>query len=136
MKTVLTVGNGQLSQCQKPRGWLGRFVLWNMNYRHSKATDWGLGHRLRREGFHHPGRGLRWWQDARQASDSGHAGEGLRYRLFEGERCRNQENECSLGRNGPRRGSTSLCVSASVSGWNVRSRDSRGDALLVARLGG
>jgi SAM-dependent methyltransferase len=44
MKTVLTVGSGQVSQCQKPRGWLGRFVLWNMNYRHSKATDWGLGH--------------------------------------------------------------------------------------------
>src|SRR5580700_6789276 len=74
MKTVLAVGSGQLSQCQKPRGWLGRFVLWSMNYRHSKATDWGLGHRLRREGFHHPGRGLRWWQDAQQASDSAHAG--------------------------------------------------------------
>src|ERR1700722_18986789 len=44
MKTVLTVGRGQVSQCQKPRGWLGRFVLWNMNYRHSKASDWGLGH--------------------------------------------------------------------------------------------
>ena len=44
MKTVLTVGSGQVNQCQKPRGWLGRFVLWNMNYRHSKATDWGLGH--------------------------------------------------------------------------------------------
>jgi|SRR5690242_2983623 len=32
------------SQCQKPRGWLGRFVLWNMNSRHSKVTDWGLVH--------------------------------------------------------------------------------------------
>ena len=33
-----------VSQCQKPSGWLGRFVLWNMNSRHSKVTDWGLGH--------------------------------------------------------------------------------------------
>ena len=28
--------------CQKPTGLLGRFVLWNMNSRHSKVTDWGL----------------------------------------------------------------------------------------------
>lgn len=33
-----------LGQCQKPSGWLGRFVLWNMNVRHSKVTDWGLVH--------------------------------------------------------------------------------------------
>ena len=32
------------SQCQKPRGWLGRFVLWSMNRRHSTVTDWGLEH--------------------------------------------------------------------------------------------
>jgi len=31
-------------QCQKPTGWLGRFVLWHMNSRHSKVTDWGLTH--------------------------------------------------------------------------------------------
>lgn len=31
-----------MNQCQKPTGWLGRFVLWNMNSRHSKVTDWGL----------------------------------------------------------------------------------------------
>ena len=30
------------TQCQKPTGWLGRLVLWNMNSRHSKVTDWGL----------------------------------------------------------------------------------------------
>jgi ubiquinone/menaquinone biosynthesis C-methylase UbiE len=29
-------------QCQKPSGWLGRFIVWNMNARHSKVTDWGL----------------------------------------------------------------------------------------------
>jgi SAM-dependent methyltransferase len=34
------------TQCQKPSGWLGRFVLWNMNSRHSKVTDWGLSHIL------------------------------------------------------------------------------------------
>jgi len=33
-----------VSQCQKPRGWLGRVVLWNMNSRHFKVTDWGLAH--------------------------------------------------------------------------------------------
>jgi ubiquinone/menaquinone biosynthesis C-methylase UbiE len=31
-----------VTQCQKPTGWLGRFILWNMNSRHSKVTDWGL----------------------------------------------------------------------------------------------
>ena len=33
-----------VSQCQKPRGWLGRFVLWRMNLSHSRVTDWGLTH--------------------------------------------------------------------------------------------
>lgn len=32
------------SQCQNPRGWLGRFTLWRMNKSHSKLTDWGLSH--------------------------------------------------------------------------------------------
>lgn len=32
------------SQCKRPRGWLGRFVLWAMNSRHSRVTDWGLSH--------------------------------------------------------------------------------------------
>lgn len=36
--------SAHVSQCQKPRGWLGRFVLWNMNSRHSKVTDWGMAH--------------------------------------------------------------------------------------------
>jgi SAM-dependent methyltransferase len=31
-----------LSQCKKPSGWLGRFNVWTMNFRHSKLTDWGL----------------------------------------------------------------------------------------------
>jgi ubiquinone/menaquinone biosynthesis C-methylase UbiE len=33
-----------VSQCQKPTGWLGRFILWQMNAHHSKLTDWGLAH--------------------------------------------------------------------------------------------
>jgi len=33
-----------VNQCQRPEGWLGRFVLRSMNARHSKVTDWGLGH--------------------------------------------------------------------------------------------
>jgi ubiquinone/menaquinone biosynthesis C-methylase UbiE len=44
MKTVLEQSGGRVSQCQKPTGWLGRLALWNMNSRHSKVTDWGLGH--------------------------------------------------------------------------------------------
>ena len=31
-----------IHQCRKPSGWLGRFVLWEMNQRHSGVTDWGL----------------------------------------------------------------------------------------------
>lgn len=34
----------RVNQCQKPTGWLGRFVLRNMNWRHSRVTDWGLSH--------------------------------------------------------------------------------------------
>lgn len=34
--------SAHVSQCQRPRGWLGRLTLWNMNSRHSKVTDWGL----------------------------------------------------------------------------------------------
>jgi SAM-dependent methyltransferase len=40
----MTAATTRLSQCQKPTGMLGRFVLWNMNSRHSKVTDWGLSH--------------------------------------------------------------------------------------------
>lgn len=32
------------NQCKKPAGWLGRWMLRNMNSRHSKLTDWGLAH--------------------------------------------------------------------------------------------
>ena len=30
------------TQCQRPTGRIGRIVLWSMNRRHSKLTDWGL----------------------------------------------------------------------------------------------
>ena len=33
-----------VNQCRKPRGWLGRFFLWEMGGRHSDLTDWGLSH--------------------------------------------------------------------------------------------
>jgi ubiquinone/menaquinone biosynthesis C-methylase UbiE len=39
---AVTGGTTRVTQCQKPTGWLGRFVLWNMNSRHSKLTAWGL----------------------------------------------------------------------------------------------
>lgn len=38
----MTTGPTRRTQCQKPTGWLGRFVVRNMNSRHSKVTDWGL----------------------------------------------------------------------------------------------
>lgn len=44
MKTILVGGSPRVSQCQKPTGWLGRFLLWRMNSRHSNVTDWGLAH--------------------------------------------------------------------------------------------
>ena len=45
MKKSLVISIGpKVNQCQKPQGWLGRLLLWNMNSRHSKVTDWGLRH--------------------------------------------------------------------------------------------
>lgn len=44
MKQTVTIGKTRVNQCQKPTAWLGRFVLWNMNSRHSKVSDWGLSH--------------------------------------------------------------------------------------------
>jgi ubiquinone/menaquinone biosynthesis C-methylase UbiE len=38
----MATGSAPVSQCQKPRGWLGRFTLWRMNSSHSRLTDWGL----------------------------------------------------------------------------------------------
>ena len=37
-----TTMSNLLDQCRKPTGWLGRLLLWMMNVRHSKLTDWGL----------------------------------------------------------------------------------------------
>src|SRR5262245_18960336 len=31
-----------INQCRTPRGWLGRFFLWEIGARHSSLTDWGL----------------------------------------------------------------------------------------------
>jgi ubiquinone/menaquinone biosynthesis C-methylase UbiE len=33
-----------LDQCRKPKWWLGRLLVWSMNVRHSRLTDWGLTH--------------------------------------------------------------------------------------------
>ena len=38
----MATASAPVSQCQKPRGRLGRFTLWRMNSSHSKLTDWGL----------------------------------------------------------------------------------------------
>jgi ubiquinone/menaquinone biosynthesis C-methylase UbiE len=40
----MTSAKTSVHQCQKPSGWLGRLIVWNMNSRHSKVTDWGLSH--------------------------------------------------------------------------------------------
>lgn len=40
----MSTTGARVNQCQNPQGWLGRLVLWNMNSRHSKVTDWGLSH--------------------------------------------------------------------------------------------
>lgn len=42
-KSARPAGNGD-SQCRRPRGWMGRFVLRRMNVSHSRVTDWGLAH--------------------------------------------------------------------------------------------
>jgi ubiquinone/menaquinone biosynthesis C-methylase UbiE len=44
LKTTVVIGSPRTTQCQKPTGWLGRFVLWRMNRSHSYLTDWGLTH--------------------------------------------------------------------------------------------
>lgn len=44
MSKFVFVGSPKTTQCQKPRGWIGRLILRNMNNRHSGVTDWGLSH--------------------------------------------------------------------------------------------
>lgn len=43
-RNLLVTGSAPVRQCQRPSGWLGRFVLWRMNVSHSKLTDWALRH--------------------------------------------------------------------------------------------
>ena len=44
-KKDLTIPSStRITQCQKPSGWMGRFVLWRMNVSHSGVTDWGISH--------------------------------------------------------------------------------------------
>ncbi|MBZ5538319.1 MAG: class I SAM-dependent methyltransferase [Acidobacteriia bacterium] len=40
----MIIRSNPINQCREPTGWPGRFVLWTMNIRHSKVTDWGLKH--------------------------------------------------------------------------------------------
>jgi ubiquinone/menaquinone biosynthesis C-methylase UbiE len=40
----MTGRKSRVNHCQNPTGWVGRWVLRNMNSRHSKVTDWGLSH--------------------------------------------------------------------------------------------
>jgi SAM-dependent methyltransferase len=43
-RAIMTAANKLVDQCRKPTGWLGRFLLWTMNFRHSRVTNWGLKH--------------------------------------------------------------------------------------------
>jgi ubiquinone/menaquinone biosynthesis C-methylase UbiE len=40
----MSLASKLVHQCGNPSGWFGRFVLWTMNLRHSRVTDWGLQH--------------------------------------------------------------------------------------------
>lgn len=44
MGAITVSDTEKVSQFKKPRGWLGRLILRNMNSRHSQVTDWGLSH--------------------------------------------------------------------------------------------
>jgi SAM-dependent methyltransferase len=41
---MLILAARQLNQVRKPKGLVGKFVLWIFSIRHSKLTDWGLKH--------------------------------------------------------------------------------------------
>ena len=43
-RNLVVTSSAPVRQCQRPSGWLGRFVLWRMNASHSKLTDWALEH--------------------------------------------------------------------------------------------
>jgi ubiquinone/menaquinone biosynthesis C-methylase UbiE len=40
----MSAANKVITQCKKPSGFFGRFILWDMNRHHSNLTDWGLSH--------------------------------------------------------------------------------------------
>jgi len=41
-RNVVLTTSAPVRQCQRPTGWLGRFVLWRMNASHARLTDWAL----------------------------------------------------------------------------------------------
>jgi 2-polyprenyl-3-methyl-5-hydroxy-6-metoxy-1,4-benzoquinol methylase len=41
---LVAVTLSTVNQVRKPTKWIGRFVLWMMNFSHSSLTDWGLTH--------------------------------------------------------------------------------------------
>jgi 2-polyprenyl-3-methyl-5-hydroxy-6-metoxy-1,4-benzoquinol methylase len=124
-----------MSKAKRMAGSIRFMELWNMNYRHSKATDWGLGHVCVEQDFTILDVGCGGGRTLSKLATAATQGKvyGIDY---------SKESVAVTERTNARWvvmgrvEAPSLCVSASVSGWNVRSRDSRGDALLVARLGG
>lgn len=47
----VAIAGAVIAQCRKPRWWLGRVILSQMNARHAEVTEWGLGHVSVGEGF-------------------------------------------------------------------------------------
>ncbi len=47
----VAIAGAVIGQCRKPRWWLGRIILANMNARHANVTEWGLRHVSVGEGF-------------------------------------------------------------------------------------
>ena len=90
----------RVNQCQKPTGFLGRFILWNMNARHSKVTDWGLSHVSikTQDAILDVGSWRR--QNGKQAGRSCESGKGLRPGLFQGERRHGQQNKSTMDKYG------------------------------------
>ncbi len=120
-----------VSQCQKPRGWLGRFVLRRMNSSHSKLTDWGLAQIAIEKNYTILDVGCGGGRTVSKLAAMATQGKayGVDY-SEESVAATKKTNERAI------EGPAWLGVSVAVFGRHVRSRHCRGDPLLVAELGG
>jgi len=122
-----------MNQYQKPRGLLGRFILWEMNARHAKLTDWGLAHTSVEKHYIILDVGCGGGRTVSKLA--GAAAQGKVYGIDFSEESvaastRTNASWIDMGRAEINHG----CVSASVLKLDVRSCYSRGNTLLVAGL--